>query len=79
MWTKAEIQAWIEKYYTLENKPEMLYNLDSGYKLKFKDGQTYEYKWLRKEPYDGIDVHETWINGELVYRIKRNFAGSEIA
>ena len=79
MWTKEQIQSWIATYYTIENNPEMLYNTDSGYKMRFKDGQTYEYRWLRKYPYDGIDVHEVLINGELVQRIKRNFAGEAIA
>lgn len=82
MWTAEQIQDWLKKYYCLANKPQMIFNLDSGYKMRFKDGQTYEYRWLkpeRKSCKDPADIHEVYINGELVQRIKRDYSGNLIA
>ena len=78
MWTAEQIENWIRKYYTLANRPETVYNTDSGYKLRFRDGQTYEYLWLkpkREKCSDPADIHEVYINGQLVQRIKRTFSG----
>lgn len=61
MMTMAEIMKWCEERINLHRT--YLYNLDGHYKIRYENGDTYEWKSRDEGRYERINI---WLNEELV-------------
>ena len=62
--TASEIKTWV--YNHINMKSNIVFNSESQYKLKFENGDTYEWKSERKEYSKKIIT--VWINGKMAQK-----------
>lgn len=61
--TRQQIKQWYIDHLGIASR--LVYNLDSGYKIAYENGDSYEYKiikWTVREK-----ITQAFINGSLVY------------
>lgn len=64
--TKQELENWIATHLSMRRR--IVYNLDSGYKLEFENGDTYEYSYTDPDYFHRETI--TRINGTEARRAR---------